>query len=437
LHEAIESGTHTASRKKFYRRLLKMIKIASGLSFGIGIVDWQERINVSRMREDRANKLREVMRKHDVAACLLEREDNIRYATGLPGDAFMPGLRYCLFSVEHAPVIWEHAGRHERRHEWPWIKAENWRIARCWLGGICGPEATQETAKLFASEIVQELQGKGLKGEKLGVTALDGASLRALNELGIQTFDAQPLLFEARAVKTIDEINCLKVVTAITDRAWCKLYEAIKPGIREIDLTHIGYQAMIEAGAEIGGVVPFFSGPSTFERGLTMTDRIIQPGDMVYGDISNFGYLGYKTCLYRTFVVGRKPTQKEKDFYKKLLEKQNSIIEAIKPGATTADAARHFKPASTWGYPDEDHVFTIEIGHGLGLYLYEMPVINRLWSLQHPQVFEVGNTMAIESREGEPGIGVRLEDMIVVTENGAELLSHFPRDGIITAGEIG
>jgi Xaa-Pro aminopeptidase len=431
-----KSPTRGRTKRDSTGGYLEMVKQASSLTFGTGIVDWQERINVPRMREERANKLRAVMRKHGVAACLLEREDNIRYATGLPGDAFQPGLRYCLFSAEHEPVIWEHAGRHERRDEWPWVKPENWRIARCWLGGICGPEATQETAKLFASEIAQELQQKGLKGEKLGVTALDGTALRALGELGIQTFDAQPLLFEARAAKTVDEINCLKMIVAITDRAWYKLYEAIKPGIRDIDLTAIGYQAMIEAGAEIGGFVPFFSGPSTFERGLAMTDRIIQPGDIVYGDITNFGYLGYKTCLYRTFIVGRKPTQKEKDLYKRLLEKQDAIIDAIKPGATTAEAAEHFRPASTWGYPDEDHVFTIEIGHSLGLYLYEMPIINRLWSLEHPQVFEVGNTMAIESREGEPGTGVRLEDMIVVTENGAELLSRFPRDEIIVAGVI-
>jgi len=94
---------------------------------------------------------------------------------------------------------------------------------------------------------VEELKAKGLKGEKLGVTALDGPSLRALGELGVQTFDAQPLLLEARKVKTQDEINCLKMIVAITDRAWCKIYEAMKPGMRDIDLTAIGYHAMIEA----------------------------------------------------------------------------------------------------------------------------------------------------------------------------------------------
>lgn len=413
-----------------------MLRYASSLTYGLSKMEWQEGINTERMRKERARKLQEIMKKNGVASILLEREDNIRYATGLPGDAFMPGLRYCLFFAEYEPVIWEHAGRYERRHEWPWIKEENWRIARCWLGGICGNEATIETAKLFASEISEELKKKGLKGERLGVTALDGYSLRALNEIGINTFDAQPLLFEVRKIKTQDEINCLKMITAIADRAWYEIYKAIRPGLRDIDLTAIGYKAMIEAGAEIGGVVPFFSGPSTFERGLAMTDRIIEPGDIVYGDITNFGYMGYKVCLYRTFIVGRKPNQKERDLYKKLLDKQNAIIEAIKPGATTADAAQHFKPATTWGYDDEDRVFTIEIGHGIGLYLYEPPIINRLWSLKYPQVFEVGNVMAIESREGEQGIGVRLEDMIVVTEKGAELLSRFPRDEIIVAREI-
>ncbi|MEW6663633.1 MAG: M24 family metallopeptidase [Thermodesulfobacteriota bacterium] len=414
-----------------------MARFASRLSYGTGIVDWQERINTARMREERAEKLRKVMKNSSVAVLLLQREDNIRYATGLPGDAFQPGLRYVLFFHDHEPVVWEHAGRQELREEWPWVKPENWRLPRCWLGGVCGPEATQETAKLFASEILQELKAKGLSGEKMGVTALDGVAHRALAEAGVATFDAQALLMEAREVKTVDEINCLKMITAITDRAWYTLYESMKPGMRDIDLTAIGYKAMIESGAEIGGVVPFFSGPSTFERGLAMTDRIIEPGDMVYGDITNFGYLGYKVCLYRSFIVGRKPNRKEKDLYKRLLENQDSIIDAIKPGKTTADAAERFKPASTWGYKDEDHVFTIEIGHGLGLFLYEPPIINRLWSLKHPQPFRVGQVIAIESRDGEPGVGVRIEDMVVVTENGAELMSRFPRDQLIATGVIG
>jgi Xaa-Pro aminopeptidase len=120
------------------------------------------------------------------------------------------------------------------------------------------------------------------------------------------------------------------------------------------------------------------------------------------------------------------------DWYKKLVDILDAVIEAIKPGATTADAAKAFPPASAWGYRDEAEVLTCEIGHGVGLNAYELPVINRQWSLRHPQVFEPGMTLAVETRTGEFRVGgVRLENMVVVTENGAEIMDHTPRDRIM------
>ena len=102
--------------------------------------------------------------------------------------------------------------------------------------------------------------------------------------------------------------------------------------------------------------------------------------------------------------------------------------------ATTADAAEHFPPASTWGYADEAELLTLEIGHGVGLHHYGYPVINRLWSPRYPQVFEAGMTIAIEGREGAVGEGgVRLEDTVVVTATGAELIDRWPRDEILVA----
>jgi len=416
-----------------------MVKLASSLSFGTGYVEWQERINMERLRNERAARLRQTMKGHGMAACLLSGADNIRYATGMTGPAFMPQLYYCLFFAEHDPIIWLHAGHyHHMRDQAPWIKAENMRLAYSWLGGICGEGATQEEAKLFAAEIEQELRERGLKGEKLGITGFDRPATEALHELGIKTTDVWPMMLKARSVKTKDEINCLKMAAAIADVVWARVYEGMRPGVRDIDLAAIGYKAACEAGADNVGRMIFFSGPNTFERGFTTTDRFIQVGDMFYGDITRLTYMGYNTCYYRTFIIGRKPTEKEKDWHKKVLEKQNALIDAIRPGVTTADVAQHFLPASTWGYADERDVLSIEIAHGIGLQLYEMPVINRLWSLNHPQVIEAGMTLSVETREGEWRVGgSRLEDMVVVTESGAELIGRIPRDEIIVAGAMG
>ncbi len=111
-------------------------------------------------------------------------------------------------------------------------------------------------------------------------------------------------------------------------------------------------------------------------------------------------------------------------------------IDAIRPGATTGDAAKGFLPASTWGYDAEEPLVVAEVGHGIGM-TYEEPVISRLWSFEHPQPFEPGMVIAVECREGETGYGgVRLEEMVLVTERGHEVLTSWPPDEIVAVGAV-
>jgi Xaa-Pro dipeptidase len=407
-----------------------MPQLSPALTYGPAVADWQERINVDRLRTERAERMRAVMRQRGIPALLVSGAPNCRYLVGLRGAEFNPQLWYVLFFAEGDPIVFAHAGYiTQLPTEAPWIR--EWRLARSWLSGICGPEAAAEEAEKFAAEIVAELAARGLAREPLGAVGIDDLGQRALRDKGVDVRGGWSLMLEATARKTRDEINCAKLAVGIAEVALYRFVEALRPGVNEVELINSVTEAAHAAGAEEVRV-GVRSGPLCFERGMKDTTRFIRHGELLYGQTCGTSYLGYRTCLYRTFLVGREPTAKEADWYKRLVDRVDAVIDAIRPGGTTADAAKHFAPASTWGYTDEASVLTMEVGHGVGLHQYQMPTINRQWSLDHPQVFEPGMLIAVESREGETGQGgVRLEDLVLVTETGAEILDAFPRDAII------
>ncbi len=409
-----------------------MVRMAPRLTFGTSISDWQQRIDTERLRRERAEKARAVMRKRGIAALLAARADNTRYLTGLRGPEFAPQLWYVLFFAEGEPVVFHHAGWIEDYpSQVPWIA--EWRLARAWLPGA-GPQAGDAEAKLFAKGIAGELAARGLAKEQLAVTAFDPRAQRALADAGVRTVEGASLMLEATATKTVDEIACLKQAFAITDAAWEAARRTLRVGARDTEASQAAIAAAWAAGADEVPPMRFRSGPLSFDRAYENTGRILQHGDLAYGAFCSVGYLGYKTCYYRTFSVGRPPDERARDWYRRLVERIDAVIGAIKPGNTTRDAAEKFAPAKTWGHTDEAELLTLEIGHGIGLYAYGYPVINRQWSLEHPQPFEAGMTIAIEGREGERGVGgVRLEDAVVVTEDGCELIDHWPRDEIVVA----
>jgi Xaa-Pro aminopeptidase len=412
-----------------------MVKMAPKLAF-VG----REGIDVKRMREERAARVREVMKKRNIPALLVTNAPNVRFLTELDWWEFQPRLNYCLFFAEHDTVLFAHAGAYQQMPDlMPWIK--HWRIARAWMDGIAGEAATKQDAALWAKEIREELETRKMAGEPLGVVGYDSFAEQALREQHINVAAGGPVLLEAAKIKTKDEINCLRVVAAICTAGWQKALEVVRPGVLASDAARQIQQALYEAGAE----TPFasvVSGPMAFERNLSWVNRRIEWGDLVYIPECGTSFLGYTCCLYRSFVVGRKPSSREADWYKEMRDRMERVIDEIRPGKTTADAARHFPPASKWGYKDEAEVLTIEWGHGVGMVQiapgtvhYNWPAINRLWSLDHPQEFEPGMVIAVESCEGEHQVsGVRLEDMVIVTDRGAEYVDSFPRDEITVIG---
>jgi len=386
-------------------------------------------VDFSRMRQERCARAQAVITKNKVAAALLFRPENIVYAIGTQPLSFIDRLAYGMVFAEHEPMLYLPETMFNIPYlGWPfpsWVKPENLRTSRYWANGATGREATWDSAKRFASEIKADLQKLGLDKEKIGYDGfLDQPGIQALAEAGIELFDARPVLYEARAIKTQDEMNCLRMAAAVADAGHYAMYKAIRPGVRRVDLAIIGVEAMLRAGGES-------------RAAGAMAPDITRAGDFISMDIAGPRYMGYNTCVYRNYIVGRKPTDKEKDLHKRSMERMYRVIESIKPGVTTADCAKNWMPAKEMGLPSEWCTWCDELGHGLGLSLYEYPIINRLWSLEHPQAIEKGMTMAIECMEYDPAIGrVKLEEMVAVTDNGVELLTRMPVQGIMVVNLI-
>ncbi len=409
-----------------------------GLRLGSGGAAYDTTVGVadfSRMRQERLAKAKAAMKKHGIAVALLLRPENIRYVTGTYGPDFIERLRYTLAFAENDPILYSWMGG--PLGECPWLKPENSKISTHWAAESAGPDATWEASKKFANEIKAELKKKGLDKEKLGTDGfLDEPGRQALTDAGIQLVNVQPVLLEARAVKTQDEINCLHMAAVIADTAHFAMYQAIKPGIRERDIVAVGTDSLLRHGSEFGASVAVSSGGRIGGSSLT-SDKIIQVGDVVTIDIVHATYMGYQTCYYRNYVVSRKPTDKEKDLHNRSLERMYKVIDSIKPGVSTADCAKGWARAKDKGFPDEWYMWCDDLAHGLGLYLYEYPIINRLWSLDHPMTIEKGMTMAIECMEFDPMVGrTKLEEMIAVTDTGVEIFTRMPVKDMIIASPI-
>jgi Xaa-Pro aminopeptidase len=170
------------------------------------------------------------------------------------------------------------------------------------------------------------------------------------------------------------------------------------------------------------------SGPNTWPNWRNFSDRIIQPGDIVFMDLAALTWNGYKSCYYRTYCVGKEPSKEQKETYATALEWLYDSIHAVKAGTTTREIAKKWPSAKeAWGYKEEDQAAANLWGHGLGLAQYDPPVISRIWSLDHPIEIKAGMTFALETQHGKRfRYGVRIEEMLIVHEKEIEIISNFP-----------
>jgi Xaa-Pro aminopeptidase len=164
---------------------------------------------------------------------------------------------------------------------------------------------------------------------------------------------------------------------------------------------------------------------------------MLRPGDPAYFDILH-SHLGYRTCYYRTFAVSS-ASRALVDAYVHCRDLLDRAIEMIRPGVTTGEVAALWPAATEFGFPDEEAAFALQFGHGVGLSIWEKPIISRLVSLEHPEVIQEGMVFALETfwpaKDGWSA--ARIEEQLVVTGDGCEVITRFPAEKLMVAGRKG
>jgi len=403
---------------------------------GTMAVDWEQRIDFDRLRRERLDRVKSKLAKSNMGAVLCFDMTNVRYITSTHIGTWAQDKvsRWTLLPQGGEPILWDFgsAAKHHALYA-PWMDGDaRSRAGIPLLRGAMTPNMMR--AEETADKIVRELEKHGLMKEPVGVDLVEPPVMFALQERGVKVVDGQWLMQDSRVIKTQDEISLLAHAAGMVDAVYDKIYEALRPGVRENDLVGLAAKFLYEHGSEYVEGVNAISGERCSPHPHVFSDRAHRPGDPAYFDILH-SYMGYRTCYYRTFAVGS-ASQEMLDAYKRCRDHLDQAIAMIKPGVTTGEVASLWPKAEEFGFPNEEAAFGLQYGHGIGLAIWERPVISRLVSIDHPEVIQEGMVFALETFWPAKGghQAARIEEEMVVTKDGCEVISKFPAEDLLVCG---
>jgi Xaa-Pro aminopeptidase len=397
-------------------------------------VDWEQRIDFDRLRRERLARVKDLLEKSEMGSVLCFDMNNVRYITATHIGTWAQDKisRFTLLPQKDEPILWDF-GSAARHHQFncPWL-GERSRAGIPLMRGAMTPEMGR--SEDVAKKIRVELEKRGLHKEPVGVDVVEPPILFALQREGLTIVDGQQLMSDAREIKTQDEISLLTHSAAMVDAAYHELYQAMRPGLRENEAVGLVAKVLYDLGSEYVEGVNAISGERCSPHPHVFSDRMLRPGDPVYYDVLH-SYMGYRTCYYRSFAIGS-ASRALNDAYKRCRDYLDAAIELVRPGRSTAEIAAVWPKAQEFGFPNEESAFALQMGHGIGLAIWEKPMISRLVSLEHPHEIKPGMVFALETfwPSTDGWSAARIEEEIVVTPTGHEVITRFPAEKLLVAG---
>ena len=376
---------------------------------------------------ERLARLRAEIVAADCAAGLFYDPTNIRYATGT-SNMQVYGLhnpcRYAFVPAEGAVVLFEFSGcEHLSDGK---LAVDEIRPAVSWYHFIAG-DRVEEKADAWAGEIAELVAARGGGNRRLAVDRLDPVGLRELEARGVEVVDGQAVANHARKIKTPQEVTAIRAAVANCEEGMRRMQAALAPGVTEQALWALLHQANIELGGEWIETRLLTSGPRTNPWYQECSDRRIEPGDIVAFDSDLIGCHGYSADISRSWLAGDgQPSDDQRRLYAAAHEQVTRNLELFRPGRGFQEIAE-----GGWQLPDPYFERTNSaLAHGIGLCNEYPLIVNRqFWEDAGVEgTVEAGMVLCVESFAGAPGgrEGVKLEQQILVTDSGPELLSRYP-----------
>ncbi len=401
------------------------------------LIDTEPHIDMVALRGYRLGRVREQLRQRDYAGAVLYDPINIRYATGSRNMAVWTlhnAVRYCFVATEGPVVVFDF---HNCEHLSAGLETvDEVRPAVAWYYFGAGARF-EERAKTWAAEIADLVAAHGGGNRRLALDHCDPEGAAALAALGIEVRNGQEVMELARAIKSPEELACMGQSIAVCEAAMARMREALEPGMTENQLWAILNHVNAAMGGEWIETRLLASGARTNPWFQESSDRIIRPGEMVSFDTDMIGPYGYCADISRSYFCGPgRPSDEQRRLYRLAWEQIHFNMDLLKAGLSFRELAE-----TAWKMPESCRAnrYSVVI-HGVGL-CDEYPACVYLEDFEtsgYDGRLEAGMTVCVESFIGETGgrEGVKLEQQVLITETGLELLSTFPFEEDLLGREL-
>jgi Xaa-Pro aminopeptidase len=379
------------------------------------------------IREFRLSRLVQELQRNDYGGILLFDPLNIRYATDTTNMQLWithNPARACFVSAEGYIVLFDfHSSEHLSDHL-PLVREVRGGASFFYFESSY---REAEHAARFAAQIDDLMRQHAGDNRRIAVDKIEIAGLRALEKAGLQVFEGQAVTEIARVIKCPDEIRAMRCCIAACEAAMHEMQDAIEAGKSENEIWSVLHAGNIKRGGEWLETRIFSSGPRTNPWFQESGPRIVSDGELLALDTDMVGTYGMCCDISRTWLCGDvEPTAEQKRLYGISHEHIMTNMELLGPGVSFSDITRkaHRLPESC--VPKRYGV----VMHGVGL-CDEYPAIRYRedWdSYGYDGEFEPGMTICVEVYLGEKDgkEGVKLEDQVLITEDGYENLTRYP-----------